>query len=234
MACFFRSIVWVVHRISKKHRNWSMNSNFVMHLSHRCTVRYFECYGICFSFWWLCSFSVALLSGARNDKNTHLSEQIYGRMRELFPDLSDQLTSAAVLLANVYGSSGDIHKASDIRIELARSGAKKQIGLSWTVVNEQVYVHSVECVCLYLHGFFCVVVFSCSWSISSSIVGDLCRTGSNIKGIDQSWLSIRFKLGDKTITQRWKHWLRPLRTQRTACHCLEFRRKCQPSSNSGR
>ena len=105
---------------------------------------------------------MALLSGARNDKNTHLSEQIYGRMRELFPDLSDQLTSAAVLLANVYGSSGDIHKASDIRIELARSGAKKQIGLSWTVVNEQVYVHSVECVCLYLHGFFCVVVFSCS------------------------------------------------------------------------
>ena len=99
-------------------------------------------------------------------------------------------------------------------------------------MNKSMYIQSNVSACMYM--FFCVVVFSCSWSISSSIVGDLCRTGSNIKGIGQSWLSIRFKLGDKIITQRWKHWLRPLRTQRTACHCLEFRRKCQPSSNSGR
>ena len=89
---------------------------------------------------------MALLSGARNNKNAHLSEQIYGRMKKLFPDSSNQLTSAAVLLANVYGSSGDIDKASDIRVELARSGGIKQIGVSWTVVNGQVYVYSNQCV----------------------------------------------------------------------------------------
>jgi hypothetical protein len=83
---------------------------------------------------------VALLSGARNEKNSHLAQQIYDQMKKRFPQSDDLLTSAAILLANVYGSIGDIDKASDIRIQLSTSGAKKRIGLTWTVVNGEVHV----------------------------------------------------------------------------------------------
>jgi hypothetical protein len=87
---------------------------------------------------------VALLSGARNEKNLHLSNSVYNRMKKLFPHHTSPLTSAAVLLANVYASSGDSETASDIRIQLQRSGAKKKIGLTWTVVNGQIDVCSEE------------------------------------------------------------------------------------------
>ncbi|CAF4067259.1 unnamed protein product, partial [Adineta steineri] len=78
---------------------------------------------------------MALLSGARNANNSELSQNIYDRMRKIFPDMKNSLTSAAVLLANVYTSSGDIDAASNIRNELNRSGTMKKIGLSWTVIN---------------------------------------------------------------------------------------------------
>jgi hypothetical protein len=81
-----------------------------------------------------------LLSGARNQKNSHLSQKVFDRMKTLFPDSTDPLISAAVLLANVYASSGEIEKASDIRIQLSKSGAKKQVGLSWSSVNGQTFV----------------------------------------------------------------------------------------------
>ncbi|CAF1339290.1 unnamed protein product [Rotaria magnacalcarata] len=82
---------------------------------------------------------MSLLSGARNVTNSCLSQKIYDRMKKLFPDMKDPLISAAILLANVYASSGDIDKASDIRIHLHKSGAKKKIGLSWTSVNGQIF-----------------------------------------------------------------------------------------------
>ena len=81
-----------------------------------------------------------MLSGARNVNNAHLSQKIYDLMKKRFPQMTDRLISATVLLANVYAASGDIDKASDIRIQLQQSGAKKKIGLSWTVVNGQVFV----------------------------------------------------------------------------------------------
>ncbi|CAF3317577.1 unnamed protein product [Rotaria socialis] len=71
--------------------------------------------------------------------NANLAQQIYDRMNKVFPQSDDSLVSAATLLANVYGSIGDIDKASDIRIQLTKSGAKKKSGLSWTVVDGQVY-----------------------------------------------------------------------------------------------
>ena len=83
---------------------------------------------------------MTLLSGARNVKNNHLSQQVYDQIKKLFPQSSDPLTAAAVLLANVYASSGDIDEASNIKTQLIKSGAKKKIGVSWTVINEQVYV----------------------------------------------------------------------------------------------
>lgn len=83
---------------------------------------------------------VSLLSGTRNDKNINLSQQIYDRIKERFPELTDSLTSATILLSNVYGSIGDMDKVSDLRSQLSKSGAKKKIGLSWTIVNDQYYV----------------------------------------------------------------------------------------------
>jgi hypothetical protein len=83
---------------------------------------------------------VALLSGARNINNTDLSQNVYDRMEKLFPQMTNPLISAAVLLANVYASSGDINKASDIKRQLHKSGVKKKVGLSWTAVNEQLFV----------------------------------------------------------------------------------------------
>ncbi|CAF1413922.1 unnamed protein product [Rotaria magnacalcarata] len=81
----------------------------------------------------------ALLSGARNAKNVYLSQNIYDRMKKLFPEEKDPLISAAVLLANVYASSGEIDKASDIRLEIYKSGTKKKVGLTWITVDGQVY-----------------------------------------------------------------------------------------------
>lgn len=87
---------------------------------------------------------MALLSGARNAKNMALGEVMYNRMKELFPQQPNALTSAAVLLANVFGSLGEFDKASDIRIQLHKYGVKKKVGLSRTVVDGQIYV------CLFL------------------------------------------------------------------------------------
>ncbi len=83
---------------------------------------------------------VILLSGARNVKNSNLSQNIYDRMKKLFPQMVDPLGTAAILLANVYASSGEMDKALDIRTQLNKSGIKKQIGLSWTSVNRQLFV----------------------------------------------------------------------------------------------
>ncbi len=83
---------------------------------------------------------MSLLAGARNVKNNHLSQYVYDRMKNLFPQSSDPLVAAAVLLANAHASSGDIDKSSDIKIQLNKSGAKKKIGVTWTVVNGQFYV----------------------------------------------------------------------------------------------
>ncbi len=85
---------------------------------------------------------MALLSGARIEKNSHIAQQLYDRMKKLFPQLKDALNSAGILLANVYGSLGDFEKASDIRTQLDQSNIKKKIGLSRIVTNGQIYVSS--------------------------------------------------------------------------------------------
>ncbi|CAF4440561.1 unnamed protein product, partial [Rotaria magnacalcarata] len=82
---------------------------------------------------------MALLSGARNAKNVYLSQNIYDRMKNLFPEEKVPLISAAVLLANVYASSGEIDKASNIRLEIHKSGTKKKVGLTWITVDGQLY-----------------------------------------------------------------------------------------------
>ena len=78
---------------------------------------------------------VAFLSGARNERNSQLSEEIVDRMRNLFPDLKNRLVSASILLANVHASQGDIEKSTEIRIQLNKLGMKKRIGASFTEIN---------------------------------------------------------------------------------------------------
>jgi hypothetical protein len=95
-------------------------------------------------------FLVAVLSGARNQQNGSLAEQIVDRMKTLFPDQKAVLTSASILLANVYGSLGDREKAADIRTQLNQSGAKKKAGRSWTVPDGKIYVSLFDCLVIFL------------------------------------------------------------------------------------
>ena len=162
----WRWIVWVDDHCSMKHNSWSINMNCIICLHLSCTVsmlsarttldtsiegRYLwdelglriwkQSYP--WSKWvngWIAFVVVALLSAARNRRNKQLVENIHQRMNKLFPRLPDLITSATVLLANLYGSTGEMDKASNIRSELSRSGAKKKPGLSWTAVNGELYV----------------------------------------------------------------------------------------------
>ncbi|CAF2070889.1 unnamed protein product [Rotaria magnacalcarata] len=81
---------------------------------------------------------MALLAGARNAKNNQISQKVFNRMKKLFPDLTDPITAATILLANSYASSGEIDMASKLRQELVKSRRKKQVGLSWTLINGRV------------------------------------------------------------------------------------------------
>ena len=54
---------------------------------------------------------VALLSGARNERNSRLAQQVYDRMKKNFPQSKDVLTSGSTLLANLYGSIGDMEQS---------------------------------------------------------------------------------------------------------------------------
>ena len=53
---------------------------------------------------------MALLSGARNQRNSSMSEKIYNRIQQFFPNYKEELVSAAILLANTYQSSGQFRK----------------------------------------------------------------------------------------------------------------------------
>ena len=86
---------------------------------------------------------MVLLSGARNEKNSRRAQEIYDRMKQLFPQSKDLITSGSTLLQNIYGSLGDMDKVAEIRMEFQQSGFRKKTGLSWTVVNGRRYV-SIE------------------------------------------------------------------------------------------
>lgn len=83
---------------------------------------------------------MALLSGVRNANDSSLAEQINERIQKLFADLKHMLGPASILLANTLASSGESDKASTLRWRLSQSGTKKQPGLSWTEVNNNLVV----------------------------------------------------------------------------------------------
>ena len=83
---------------------------------------------------------MALLSGARNQRNSSLSEQIYHRIEKNFPNYKQEMIPATILLANTYQASGNIEKARYIKNKLNVEGAKKKQGLTWTEVNGKIFV----------------------------------------------------------------------------------------------
>lgn len=112
---------------------------FILH-HYQCIVGFIlEEYFLIYSYYLL----VSLLSGARNQRNSSLSEQIYNRIENIFPNYKEKLIPAAILLANTYQSSGNFEKATDIKKKLSVTGAKKQQGLSWTEIDGKIFV-SVE------------------------------------------------------------------------------------------
>ncbi|CAF4571363.1 unnamed protein product, partial [Rotaria magnacalcarata] len=58
---------------------------------------------------------MSLLSGARNNLNSNLSEIIYKRMKTLFPNAKESLVAGVVLLSNIYSSLGKHEEAKTFR-----------------------------------------------------------------------------------------------------------------------
>ncbi|CAF5180996.1 unnamed protein product, partial [Rotaria magnacalcarata] len=77
-----------------------------------------------------------LLSGARNNRNSNLSEQIYKRMKTLFPNAKESLAAGVVLLSNIYSSLGKDEEAKTFRSnQIEELGVKVKVGLSWTEIK---------------------------------------------------------------------------------------------------
>jgi hypothetical protein len=82
-----------------------------------------------------------MLSGARTQRETALSQRLYDRMRALFPNQKPDLIAASVLLSNTYSSVGDEQKSQEVRIDrLKQFGSRMRLGLSWTEVNGELVV----------------------------------------------------------------------------------------------
>ncbi len=87
---------------------------------------------------------VAMLSGARNCRDSILSEKLYNRMKSLFPDRRENLISASILLCNTYSSLGEYEQAKHIRSNrIKQLGTKVKVGLSWTEVNGEIVVKKI-------------------------------------------------------------------------------------------
>ena len=95
--------------------------------------------------------------------NVQLAERVLARMSKVFPDAQQAITSATVLLGNIYASLGEKEKSSTLRLELTRSGAKKVVGASWTAPDGELAVRvlrmSMEMINVLLSS---VVEISCS------------------------------------------------------------------------
>lgn len=83
---------------------------------------------------------MALLSCASRKKNSDLAESVYDRMKKRFPEMDDAMTQAATLLANAYISSDKLGKAPENRIATHKSDVKKQVGLSRTAIDSELFV----------------------------------------------------------------------------------------------
>lgn len=85
-------------------------------------------------------FLVAIMSGARTQWNTNLSEKFFLRMKTIFPDLKDYHILASILLANTYFPTEKSDRLENLRKEIRESIIRPQVGRSWTCVNGQLVV----------------------------------------------------------------------------------------------
>ncbi len=84
---------------------------------------------------------VAIMSGLRNQRQSTFSEKLYQRMKHLFPDQKEALTSSSIFLSNIYSSLGDNQKAEYILLDRIKEiGNKVKPGLAWTKVNGELMV----------------------------------------------------------------------------------------------
>jgi hypothetical protein len=90
---------------------------------------------------YFCVITAAILSGARNHRQVVLSQKLYDRMKDLFPDKKSDLISASILLSNTYSSLGDNQQAQEVRLNrIKQFGRNVKVGLSWTEVNGELVV----------------------------------------------------------------------------------------------
>ncbi|CAF4653810.1 unnamed protein product [Rotaria socialis] len=74
----------------------------------------------------LCSsMYMAILSGARNSRDSILSEKMYRRMKIPFPDEKEAVVSGSIRLCNIYSSLGDHEEVEDIRFNQIKELGKK-------------------------------------------------------------------------------------------------------------
>ncbi len=81
-----------------------------------------------------------IAEGSQSVTDICLSQKIFVRIKQFFPQIKPGLASAQVLLANTYASNGDFSSASNIRMEIEKLGLKKKTGISKTVINGQIQV----------------------------------------------------------------------------------------------
>ncbi|CAF3494098.1 unnamed protein product [Rotaria socialis] len=82
---------------------------------------------------------MSLLSGARNNRNSNLSEKIYKRMKTLFPNEKESLASGVVLLSNIYSSLGEHEQAKKFR-----SNQIKELGIKRLKAHDHSHPQSTE------------------------------------------------------------------------------------------
>ncbi|CAF1229480.1 unnamed protein product [Rotaria magnacalcarata] len=82
------------------------------------------------------SMYMAMLSGARNSRDSVLSQRLYNRMKSLFSNKKDDLIAASILLCNTYSSLGQFEQATHIRsTRIKEFGKNVKVGLTWTEAN---------------------------------------------------------------------------------------------------
>lgn len=84
---------------------------------------------------------MSILSAARNQRDAALAQKIYDRIRLVFGNDETILVSSMILLSNTYALSGDLPTASKMRIQMNRTGLKKEAGVSTTIVDGQIHVN---------------------------------------------------------------------------------------------
>ena len=84
------------------------------------------------------------MSGARNHCNAALSHRLYERMKSLFPNQTNDIIAASVLLSNTYSSVGEHQQAEAVRANRVRQfGKRVKVGRSWTEVDDELVVTSI-------------------------------------------------------------------------------------------